>query len=349
METGAAMRGVSRASLVIVRAWGTRAVGVCALGVCALGVGSCGEASNAPPVPDKTVPALRFLHGGRSLEAWKAVPADADPEERIAAAFGLASLESAPLESVAALRSLLADERSAVQVAGAIAAGRLAPGSAVLAQDLVSLLGSPVEPVRRHARVALGALGPEALPALAGALEDDAVGVRWGALVALAQIRTGTPALRARVEALAGDGAHPAVRRQALRALPRLGPEGIEAALGFLGHDETAVRREAAAGLLAAGEAVVAPLAALLGDGGDIPAAEAAGILADLGPRAAAALPDLLRALTRAGIVRFNAADALIALGPPALPGLRALAEGEDPDLAATARYAIDQIETAHR
>jgi len=320
-----------------------RAAGILLAGVACLACG-CGAESPVPPVPNKTVPEIPFEYEGRSLSAWKSLPADAPAEERAAAAWAMAALEEDPAQSVTVLLELLRAPEPSVRLAAAVAAGRLGLPSEEAARILVGWFDAPEEPLRRHARVAVGGMGAVALEPLGAVLGHETMRVRWAALVALRQLGAIAAELTDPIRSLAQSDPEPAVRRQALFTLARLGPTGIEVTLTFLRSPETHVRTEASAALVQAGDLVVKPLSLLLSDPDEELAALAGGILADLGPRAVMVMPALLRALSREGPVRFNAAEALIAIGPQAVSRLEPLAESPDEGVAAIARYALDEI-----
>lgn len=323
---------------------GSLLAGLLLSGLCGASVG-CGGEGGTPPVPNKTVPEIPLVYDGRPLSAWRAVPASAPEEERVAAAFALATLETEPTASAPTLRTLLDAPEASVRLAACVAAGRLAVPDPEVATRLVACFDAAEEPLRRHAREAAGALGEVAVEPLLAALSSEKARVRWGALIALSRIGIGDPGTRNAVLGLARADATPSVRRQALFTLARLGPDGVLSVLGFLDASEATVRQEAAAAVLQAGADAVEPVAALLADPDEERAALAGGILADLGPLAAPALPALLKALERPGPVRFNAAEALIGLGPAAVAPLEQRARSEDEGMAAIARYALDEID----
>ena len=307
-------------------------------------VPGCGPEGPTLPPTDKRVPTIELLYEGRTLVAWKAVPADAPAGERAAAAWALAALEMQPAESVGALLRLLRDEDPSVRLAAVVAAGRLALPSSEAAEVLVSYFGAPEEALRRHARQAAAQLGVHAVKPLTQALGHESKRVRWAALTALRRVGADAASSLGAVARLARTEQDPAVRRAALFALPRLGSDGVEAALFFLRSSELAVRHEAAASLAEAGAAVVGPVAGWLKDEDEEVAAMAAGVLADLGKDAESALPQLVDALSRAGPVSANAAEALIGIGLPAVPALQELAASESESLSAIAAYCLEQI-----
>jgi HEAT repeat protein len=325
-----------------------RTLGVLAALAAALG-GCGGEPSPQPAGQAKVFPVLPQRYQRRDLEAWKRLGADAPAGERAAQAFALSELERRPADSADLLLRLLGDPDPSVRLAAIVAAGRLAPPVAAVAERLGALLASDREPLRRHAREALGRLGATALPVLRTALGDERVRVRWGALVALGRVGDVGEPLAKPVEALARQDANATVRRQARYALAQLGARGAEAACRFLHSADLAERSEAAAALAHAGPDALAPLVALLQDEDVVAAALAAGVLADHGPAAAPTVPALVRALGREGAVRFNAADALVAVGEAARAPVRALLARDDPALVDVARFVLDGLDAKAR
>jgi len=315
----------------------------CAVGGLLL-LGGCGQAPPALPTSTKTVPVLAETYGGRALATWRALSTDVPAEERAAQAWALGVLEKDPLASLDVLLRLLRDPEASVRFAAIVAVGRLAPPSPEVAGELVSALKAPEEPLRRHARVALGHQGRAALSVLRAALGSDNVRVRWAAVWALGEIGLSAAAVVTDVRPLAATDASPLIRRQAGFSLARMGPKGIEACVALLRTAESVRRAELATALSRGGPGVVGPMAALLADpDGDL-AARAAGVLADLGPAAAPALDALVLALRRAGPVRFNAADALRQMGPAASDAVKPLVSSPDEGLRAIAQSILDDV-----
>ena len=312
------------------------------LGTCVTG---CGE--SAPPLPTttKTVPVVAQRYQHRDLQAWRVVGPEAPAEERAAQAYALAALETQPSRGTPILLALLADPDPSVQLAAIVAAGRLAPPSEALAGALAAFLGSDVEPLRRHARAATGRLGAVAVPVLRPALASDDVRLRWGAVASLAHAGAAGAALAGTVATLAAGDPDPTVRRQARLTLAQLGPAGAAACAAFLRGGDVASRSEAAAALAAAGPDAVPALTALLTDADEVAAALAAGVLADHGPGAAPAVDALVKALAREGPVRFNAAEALMAVGEPARAAVEALREDPEPGIADIARMILARLD----
>lgn len=311
---------------------------------CCLLVAGCGADEPELPFMKKGVPELEFRYQGRSLADWRTLPAEAPAEERAAAAWAIAALEKEPAASLPVLLELLADPDPSVRLAAVVATGRLAPPSEEAARLVVAQLEAPQEALRRHARRALAQLGRVAQGPLYDALAHENPRVVWGALASLAAVGEAGSAVVERVARIARETPVPTVRRQALLALPRLGPAGVRHAIEALRAPDLARRAEAAAALAEAGAVVALPVAGLLEDDDEELAARAAGILADLGPGAGAAQDALFRALERAGPVRFNAAEALIGIGTPAVARLEALRGSPDEGIAAIASYALERI-----
>lgn len=320
-----------------------RRLGALALGA-TLAASGCGDPPGQGPSFNKTVPEIEALFQGRALETWRALDAHLPAEVRAQTAYALAELEKDPAEGTPLLLRLLEDPEPSVQLAAIVAAGRMGLESMEVAQRLVLALESPYEALRRHARKSLAQGGAGTLPALEGALAHPHPQVRWAAAAALSGLgKTGAP-LAALLARLVLEDPESLVRRQALLSVARLGPAGVQTCIGHLRSDDLARRQEAAAALVGAGADAVAPLATLLADPDAELAAVAAGVLVDLGEVAAPALDALLGALSRPGPVRFNSADALVAVGAPAVPGLEALAESPDEAIAAVARYTLERI-----
>ncbi len=320
------------------------------LGASSLAIPGCGD--GMPPSADtsKRVPVLPARYQRKDLATWLALPADAPAEQRAAQAWALAALETDPIRAAPRLLRLLQDDDPSVRISAVIAAGRLAPPSARLAVVLTELMGSDDEPLRRHAREAVGRLGAVALPPLSKALADSRVRVRWGALLALRSLhRAGEPAADA-VAALAREDSEVVVRRQARFTLARLGPKGARACAAFLASEDASERDGAAAALVHSGKDGIGPLLGLIQGEAEVPAAVAAGVLADLaratdlGPEAGMAALVLVKALAREGPVRFNATDALAGLGEGARPALEALETNGSKDLKAIATMLLEGL-----
>ena len=311
------------------------------LGALALGGVTLAGCGNEPEMPDtsKTVPVLPELYERRDLDHWVGLPTDASAEEKTAQAFALASLEKEPIRAAPILLRLLQDDDPSVRLAAVIAAGRLAPPSERLATVLTGFLASDDEPLRRHAREAVGALGEAAVDALGEALGDERLRVRWGALSALARVGAPAEHLVDAVAQRARESGDETERRQARLTLARLGVRGAAACAQWLASDSAAERDEAARALAFSGPHGVGPLLAMVEEADEVPAALAAGVIQEIAARGAMgdtvprAVTVLIAALEREGPVRFNAADALLAIGAPARAALEARKATADEDL----------------
>jgi HEAT repeat protein len=205
---------------------------------------------------------------------------------------------------------------------------------------LINNLADGRDPVREETALALGAIGPEAGPALIAALADLEARRRAGAVQALAQITPPFRAAGATVAEVLGKEKDPAVRVALLAALPKLSADPA-ASLPFLipailGEDET--QRHAALnavlGERALRSAVLPLLATSLKDKAPPVRERAAHALGRFGPEAAPVLPALLEATRAAGGAPVFA-DALAQIGPAVLPTLlQALQTGKPEDSA---------------
>ena len=303
----------------------------------------CGERQPPMPTGTKTVPTVVEQYQRRSLVSWRALAGPLTADERATQLWALSVLEKDPLASLDTLLARLEDEDASVRLAAIVAAGRLAPPSPRVAERLVAFFAAAEEPLRRHARLAVGQLGPVAVDPLRSLLANDSVRVRWAAIAALGDLGADAARAAGDLAPIALHDASASVRRQARFSLARLGRPGIEASIELMRKTGTTTdRAEIATALSLAGDAVVAPMATLLQDEDEDLAARAAGVLVDLGPRSLPALDALLGALKRAGPVRFNAAEALLRIGPPAIERLEPLLHSDDEGLAGIARYVID-------
>ncbi|MBT3266259.1 HEAT repeat domain-containing protein [Candidatus Poribacteria bacterium] len=197
---------------------------------------------------------------------------------------------------VADLCVALSDDAETVRLNAAYALGRVGERAVAPLVDALrdeadrrldgNLAASMTNPSHLYAGYALSAVGAPAVPALTDALESDSWAVRAAAANTLGDIgRSAADAVPALAQRL--DDEEPWVRRNAAEALGHLGVEHGVGALGQLLTDEVEwVRLNAAVALTR------------------------------IGPRAVAALPQLVAALgDEAYYVRANAAHALDAIG----------------------------------
>jgi len=188
---------------------------------------------------------------------------------RAGAAQALGSLGPAARAALPQLLALVADPRQSVRWRALEAASKLGADAASV-PALVSALASPDSYVRAGALWIQRELGPEAraaLPALTAAAHDVHPGVRAVAVQALARVGQGDAAsLAALVQALRGGG-DADYRWKAARALGHLGPQAKEAVPGLVAavDDENGhVRREAIIALGRIGPDAVAAAAPAL-------------------------------------------------------------------------------------
>ncbi|MBA4064045.1 MAG: hypothetical protein C0501_10100 [Isosphaera sp.] len=166
-----------------------------------------------------------------------------------------------------------------------------------------------------------GGAGMASVPVLKSALADRAFPVRFAAARSLVGMGHGAVAVPALVEGLK----KPAVRQDAILELSGLGPAAVAAApalRGLLADKNEAFALEAALALVRVAPADAAAAVPALTRGLAVKtdrAGRAARALADLGPAARAAVPDLVRAFGAAGAsagVRIAAAEAAARLDP---------------------------------
>jgi HEAT repeat protein len=186
------------------------------------------------------------------------------------------------------------------------------------------------------AAVALSRIGPDAVPELQKALNDDSYAVRAGAALALGLIG---PASRPAVLALAGKLKDPEalVRTAAAQALGRIGSlarAGVPALRTSLTDKDASVQVEAALALWkVANEARGASVLAKALQGEAL-AERSAAALGEIGPAAKAAIPALRAALKATSPrLRIAAAEALYRVSKDAevsLPVLESLCESKE-------------------
>jgi HEAT repeat protein len=200
--------------------------------------------------------------------------------------------------------------------------GRLGEAARPAVPTLIERLGEEVTSVRRNAAWALGALGPdvapEAVEPLLRTLDDPLAPVREQAVVALGNFgRLGDP------------------------AVPRL---------IAIARDPNSSHRSAACGSLwrLTGDAdLVLPILREVLREGNLEW-EPAQVLAEMGPAAKSAVPDLIEALSKDETAQIFAAEALGSIGPDArtaIEALRKLLENEEPEVREVAKKAIQRIE----
>lgn len=269
-----------------------------------------------------------FWHS-RPVSHWVGVLQTGDTVARTEAARGLAEIAlahgaEAVHPAIPSLREALASPAVELRAAAAAVFEQVGPPAAGVAPALLNLFEhDPDAGVRAHAGLALMRivpLDPAVVEASARVLGRDAdAGVRQAAAAALVQAGAAAePALPALQRALSDGDA--IVRVFAAAGVGQFGQTGaaIPVLLAGLGHEDPAVRVEAAGQLAAvapAHAAAIAPLTSALGD--------------------------------RDAQVRLAAADALGHIGQPARPALQSLwrlIRDEDEGVRESALRAIRRI-----
>jgi HEAT repeat protein len=316
----------------------------------------------------------------------KAVPALADamitrPEKaiRIAAASTLVELLDKSDQKPLILRGLdraAADREDAVRRVAVQGLGRMGPmANPALAHLIEIVKGDPSEWVRFEAVTSLGLIDPRGervIPHLTDALKDRSADVSWAAARSLGKLgpfaKSSVPALTAALDdprehhlPLTPDFTWMrALRCDVADALGRIGIEAnaaIPALRKAVAKDRNPEVRVFAALALSRidpkDQGVVSAIIRELEDKGEGTSGPAAAIeaLADLGPKARAAVPALLRSLAHdEPSIRSGAARALAAVGDRAvIPDLERLLEDKDNLVRDTARASLEQLAAAQK
>ena len=270
------------------------------------------------------------LVAGAPLSLATVLAADA-PAEKVA-------VENAPVASEAGGP----DAQATLKVIDEI--GKRGESAKAEVPMLLKALSDKQESIRWHAARALGAVGPaaaEAVPALTQGLSDDVPRVRAYAAFALGRIgKAAEPAVDKLIETVFDKDT--LVRRASARALREIGPVP-EKALPVLEKV-----------LEAADPAVIQPALAMMAERGKeaVPRLQqflkrkklaywACLVLADIGPDAAPAVPDLVAVLqSEQAEVRLHALLALGNIGPASKPAVPAIVELLEKDPFEGVRYA---------
>jgi HEAT repeat protein len=310
---------------------------------------------------------------GRPMKTWMADLSDSNPEVRRGAAFALGKIgaEGDTQKVVAALTHSLADKDSVVRDFAASGLGDLLTALDQQSPAYWDKTGPALRKaltdddarVRRSAAYALGAFGPDALPAhddLIARLADDSALVRQNAAWALGKLgaEAGQEGV-AQLRKLLKD-AEPLVRRDALHALGEVGNPiahpAVSAMLKAVGSESDGVVRKAAVEALAH---LVGPvdkddaheLYGLLKDKDSETRYNAAFVLAKIGgaDAAAQALPTLQEALKDSDPhFQEQAASSLGGFGKDAAPAVsdlgKALTEAVEPDVRRNAAVSLAKI-----
>lgn len=285
--------------------------------------------------------ALVRIHPGRKAELDRAVPVlmeslkSSEIHIRNDAIAALSEIGPAAVPSLAeAVKNHSKDVSTATRAASALAMTGGFAAAAVPA--LTDALSSTDEAMQQQAARALAAIGrpaEAAVPKLIGLLSSSRGGVRATAADALGQFgATGAAAVPNLAKLLKDSDDN--VRREAVEALGRIGPAASSAVpdlVAALRDSQGAVTVHAAQALGHMGPEAARPVAATLKD----PQLRklALLILADLGPAAKGAVPDLVGLLTDKDVdIRREAQAALAQIGPgasAAIPNLVAMVNDE--------------------
>lgn len=179
---------------------------------------------------------------------------DPDVDARIAVAAALVRIDG-QAKGLSALTAILAGNENRGPYEAAVALGQLGPVAAPALPALVTALGHPQPDTARAAAWALGQMGPAAVEPLAAVLKRVAVTAGAAAAIDVTQRRHAIAALEwigaegvSALTAGLSDPA-PAVRRDAARALGRIGPAAAAARAELLkavADPDAQVRQEAA-------------------------------------------------------------------------------------------------------
>ncbi len=299
---------------------------------------------------------LTYLaHDPKAIPVVLGFADDPDPKHRAEVAALLGQFGRGDGRAFDALLGLLDDGDPLVRRVAVSALGHCAafPGLAPepllgrIRAAILAMADDPAPPVRAEVARALGAIGNRQkveVPEVIRALGDPAAEVRMMAAHFLSWKRSGPPSpdLLAALGRALGDP-DPRVRRATAGRIGGLEAEALLPALRALADDPAREVADQASDSIAriekAAEAFRSTLLpgaiAELGDADPITRALAADRLGEYGPRAAGAVPDLLKTLSDGDAeVRRVTAEALGKLGPGAAlarPTLEALARS-DPD-----------------
>ena len=212
----------------------------------------------------------------------------------------------------------------------------------------VASLGAKSPEARWSSVITLAGLGPDALPYLMRALDNQDEKVRAYAALALGKI--GIPAVAAvpRLTSLLTDP-NPFVREKGAEALGAMGPtaaQATESLLSCLDDKDPFVSGRSAETLSRLGSAAVPGLVSTLQNGTATARWSATIALAKMGPDAFSAVPALTQALSdTSGVVRWGSAVALGNIGAKAktaVPALLHALSDRDQDVRREASRAID-------
>jgi len=285
------------------------------------------------------------------LEAVTAGLDDPDPSVRHLAAIALGQVGAPAVPALA--RALEERQSLPVRIAAASGLARAGAAAATAVAALADCLRSADEVLRFHAAMALGKIGPAAVPALRGLLASGNPEVRGAALDALGFAGAGASGALEDVRALLASGGPSS--EAAAYAMIKISGDASAGLPSLLAQLEAADERgrarivERIGTLRKAAGGTTSQLTSSLSDD---PAPDVRGAAALALARTGTTGPETLAALSQAlsdpePEVRAQAGIALSALGTAAasvLPALRLVQDDADAKLAAIARAAAARI-----
>lgn len=303
------------------------------------------------------IPALEGRAVDRLLRLLEGAGEPADLRVAAAGAMMVGATAQRARAVPALWRAVADDPHGEVRLMALVSLLELGEPRARCAEALVErvLLG-PDSELRRRACYVLKGIGPEARVAAAAlaraAAEDDDPEVRAEASAALAAAAPDDPRAAAALIGRLEDEDH-VVRTVALIAAGEARLAAAAGPIGRLAREEDRWRSEALTALALIGEAAAPTLLDLLGCT-DLPARHrvtVAGILSELGPAAASAVPALLDLLgDDESELRAAAAEALGYVGGPAVAGrLAACLDDHESEVREAAAWALARLGPAAR
>jgi HEAT repeat protein len=265
-----------------------------------------------------------------------------NPDRRAKAAEALGELGSRAMPAVRSLTAALTDPSRKVQLEALLALERIGPDARTAVTDLVSILKGDATDLHSGAIAALAAIGHDAgdaVPALVGVLEGEDAELATSAGLALARILpAGSDGLRqvipVLVKSLKSDEAD--VRREAVAGLGAAGRVALPALIRLVRNQavDPGSAWQAAAALQMLGtlaEPALSVLVDALQSDNEMVVVHAAGALGAIGAAAESAIPDLQKLLAHdRPAIRTHAASALGDLGPTAEGAVGDLASALD-------------------
>jgi HEAT repeat protein len=292
-------------------------------------------------------PALRAQE--RDVKRLAATLGVSDAEARQQAADELAEFGVQAKAAIPQLLTALAHSDPDLRWRAARALGAVGPAAAEAAPALVKALTDRNALVRAQAARALGLIAmksPQIVEALVARVADGDAQVRRAAIAAIRRLHPG-PKVVLPLLAKTLEDADPSVVLPALQSLAEVGPDAMPVLLEALSHPRG--RYWACLVLAEMGpkaQAAVPALAKLLTDEDPEVRMQAVITLGEIGPGAKTSLAEILKALADDhGGVRYGAAYALAKIGAvESLPALAKAAADKDPFLQVLAPWAAAKI-----